>query len=232
MKQIKKILYEPILDRDEKIEEIKKFFYNPKKFFLKPKKHSFQPIRIGNAFSSNYIEYKSNGDKGSDMINNHKIQGEQKIHLTMAINFFCSIDSEEIRTMHSKSDNIGIMMGSETDEIIENLFDSFLQRYQKGLQEPMKGSEFVSDGIDSMYYKLHKISLKRGGSYINSPEWLKNKKATINPKNKDDKCFKYSLTAALNHKQIGKDPQRITKIKPFIDQYSWKETDFPSHKKD
>ena len=50
--------------------------------------------------------------------------------------------------MHSKSDNIEIMMGSETDEIIENLFDSFLQRYQKGLAESMKGSEFVFDGVD------------------------------------------------------------------------------------
>ena len=81
-----------------------------------------------------------------------------------------------------------------------------------------------------MYYKLHKISLKRGGSNIDSPEWLTNKRTTINPKNKDDKCFQYVLIVALNHEQIGKDPQRITKIEPFIDQYSWKDTDFPSHK--
>ena len=82
-----------------------------------------------------------------------------------------------------------------------------------------------------MYYKLHKISLKRGGSYIDwlKNEWLKNKKATINPKNKDDK---YALTVVLNHEQIGKDPQRITKIKPCIDQQSWKEVDFLLHKKD
>ena len=99
------------------------------------------------------------------MINNHKTQGEWKIHLTMAINFFSSKDSEEIRTMHSKSDNMEIMIGSETDEIIKNLFDSFLQRYQKGLEESMKGSEFIFDGVDSLYYKLHKISLNRGGSY-------------------------------------------------------------------
>ena len=54
----------------------------------------------------------------------------------------------------------------------------------------------------------------------------------INPKNKDDKCFEYAITVALNHEQIKKDPQRITKIKPFIDQYNWKERDFPSNKKD
>ena len=50
----------------------------------------------------------------------------------------------------------------------------------------MKESEFVLDGIDLFYYKFHKISLYRGGSYIDSPEWLKNKKATINPKNSDE----------------------------------------------
>ena len=86
----------------------------------------------------------------------------------------------------------------------------------------MKGSRFGFDNVDLLYYKLHKISLNRGGSYIDSSEWLKNKKATINPKNNDDKCFQYALTVAVNHAQIKKDLQRITKIKPFIDQYNWK----------
>ena len=95
----------------------------------------------------------------------------------------------------------------------------------------MRVSEFVFDNIDSLYYKLHKISLNRGGSYIDSPKWLKNNKAIINPKNNDDKCFQYALTVVLNHEQIKKDPQKITKIKPFINQYRWKEIDFPSQKK-
>ena len=64
--------------------------------------------------------------------------------------------------------------------------------------------------------------MKRGGSYIDSPEWLKDKKATINPKNNDDNCFQYRLTVALNHKQTKSNPERISKIKPFIDQYNWK----------
>ena len=96
----------------------------------------------------------------------------------------------------------------------------------------MKGSEFVVDSVDLLYYKLHKISLNRGGSYINSPEWLKNKKASINPKNSDHKYFQYAVAVALNYEYIKKDPQRITKIKPFIDQYNWKEINFPSHKND
>ena len=85
----------------------------------------------------------------------------------------------------------------------------------------MRGSKFVFDNVDSLYYKLHKISLNRGEPYINSPKWLKNKKATKNPKNNDDKCFQYAITVALNHEQTKIDPQRVTKIKPFIDQYNW-----------
>ena len=96
----------------------------------------------------------------------------------------------------------------------------------------MGGSEFVYDSVDALYYNLNKVSLSRGRSYIDSPKWLKNKKATINPKNNDDKCFQYALTVALNYEQINKNPQRISNIKPFIDQYNWKEIDFPSHSKD
>ena len=59
----------------------------------------------------------------------------------------------------------------------------------------------------------------------------KKQKSTINPKNSDVKCFQYAITVALNHKEIGKDPQRISKSKPFIDQYNWKEISFSSHKK-
>ena len=95
----------------------------------------------------------------------------------------------------------------------------------------MRESEFIFDRVDALYYSLNKTSLSRDGSYIDSPKWLKNKKATINPKNNDD-CFQYALTVALNYGQIKKDPQRISKINPFIDQHNWKEIDFPSHKKD
>ena len=87
----------------------------------------------------------------------------------------------------------------------------------------MRRSEFVFDSVDLSHNNLHKISLNRGGSYIDSPEWLKNKKAKINPKNYDDKCSQYTITASLNYKQIKSHPERVSKIKPFIDLYSWKE---------
>ena len=155
-----------------------------------------------------------------------------KIQLKMAINFISSKDSDETRTMHKKSNNVEIMMGSETDEIIKDLLESFSQKYQEGLEESMRGSEFPYDSVDAFYYNLNKVRLSRGGSYLDSPKWLKNKKATINPKNNDNKCFQYALTVALNHEQIKDHPERISRIKPFIDQYNWKDIDFPSHSKD
>ena len=97
----------------------------------------------------------------------------------------------------------------------------------------MNGSEFNFDAVNALYYDLNKISLDRGESHIDSPEWIKNKKATINPQNKkDDKFFQYALTVALNHEKIEDHPERISKIKPFIDQYNWNEINFPSTGKD
>ena len=185
-----------------------------------------------------------------DIINDHKTQGKWRIHsgnktiehkthsewkiqLTMGIDFISSKDSDETRTMHTKSNNVEIMMGSETDEIIEELFKSFLPKYQEGIEDSVRGSEFVYDSVNSLYYNLNKVSLSRDESYIDSPKWLKNKKATINPQNKkDDRCFQYALTVALNYRKIKKDSQRISKTEPFNYQYNWKEIDFPAHSKD
>ena len=74
----------------------------------------------------------------------------------------------------------------------------------------MRRSEFVYDSVDVLYYNLNKVTLSRGRSYIDSPKWLRNKKATINPKNKkDDRCFQYAVTVALNYEQIKDHPERI-----------------------
>ena len=79
---------------------------------------------------------------------------------------------------------------------------------------------------------MNKISICRGVSCIDSPKWLKNKKSTINPKNNDYKCFQYAITLALNLDKINNQPERISKIKPFIEEYNWKDIDFPSTNKD
>ena len=128
----------------------------------------------------------------------------------MAVNFISSIDFDETRNMHTKNDNIEILMGSETDEIVKQLFESLLQRYQEGLEKSMKIGEFVFDSVDAFCYNLDKISLNRGESDIDSPERLKNKKSTINYEHNDDKLFQYAVAVGLNHKNTAKDLQRIS----------------------
>ena len=103
------------------------------------------------------------------ILNDHKNQGELKISLTVIINFISSKDSDEICTIHAKSNNLEFMMGNGTNEIIKELFESLLQKYQEGLEERKRGSEFLFDSVDLLHYNLHKISLNRGGSYIDSP---------------------------------------------------------------
>ena len=167
------------------------------------------------------------------LVNYYKNKGEWKLQLTAEISFVSSKPgSDETRVMHTRSDNEEFMNGSDTDEIIKGLFESFLQKYEENLQEKMKGSDFEFDGVNFLYYDFNKISINRGGSYIDSSKWIKNKKSTINPKSNDYKCFQYAATLALNLDKINSHPERISNIKPFIEQYNWKEIDFPSTSKD
>ena len=139
----------------------------------------------------------------------------------MHVNFVSLNDTGEILTIFGWSDNEEIRLGNETDDIIKRLINSFLNNYQKEEIILRNGSNFVFESVDLLSYHIHKTSLKRGQSYMKSPEWVINKRATINPKNKDKKCFQYSTTVALNHQKIENHPERIPNIEPFIDQYNW-----------
>ena len=214
----------------------------------KEEEHYYKPIRVSNFWSNNYIEYEGKGDRNKtlsveeylnkispnlkDMISNLKESDTWKIQLTIANNFIFSVDNDEERVMHSNCHNIEIMINDEADEVMKELFDSLKNRYQNNL-ESMKDSDFVFDYVHLLFYKCHKRNPNRGGSYIDSPDWIKNKQATINPINKkNNNCFQYAVTVALNFEVIEKDPQRITKMKAFINKYNWEGINFPSEKDD
>ena len=185
----------------------------------------YKPTIVKSSYNNNYIEHRSEGNEIltfeeylaliepylRELINDHKNKGEWKIQLTAQINFISlRPGSDETRVMHTRSVNEEFMNGSDTDEIIKELFKSLLQRYQENLQEKMKGSDFAFDRVNYLYYNLNKISISKGGSYIDSPKWLKDKKSIINPKNNDYKCFQYAVTLALNLDKINKNSQRIS----------------------
>ena len=151
----------------------------------------------------------------------------------MGINLKHSTDHSENHTMYVKSKNVEALPGDDTNDIIEQLIASFLENYEDPVLESRNGSGYSYDSVEMLDIHFHKIEIKRGSSYTDSPEWLKNKGATINPRNtKDNRSFMYALTIALNHKEIGRDPQRISKLIPFILKYNRDGIDFPAGQKE
>ena len=174
-------------------------------------------------WSNNYIEYEYNWDGNKtlsvekylneiepylkDIVNNLK----WKIQLTIANNLISFAYNDKDHVMHSESDNTEIMISDEAGEVVKELLDLLKNRHQNNL-EPMKGSAFVFDYVQLLYYKYHKINPNRGGSYIDSPDRIKNKKATIiSISTKDSRCFQYAVPFALSYEEIEKNPERVTK---------------------
>ena len=147
----------------------------------------------------------------------------------MHVAFISSNDTGEIGNINILSGNEKIMWGYNTDDNINNLFISFKNNYQSEEQIMREGNDFILELAERLDYKLHKIKIKWEGSNIKSPNWTTNKRATINPKNGDDNCFQYALTVALNYQNIENHPERMSNIKPFINEYNWEGIDFPSH---
>ena len=122
------------------------------------------------------------------------------------------IDDDEEHLMHSKSDKIQIMANGKADKFVEELFESVCNRSQNNFEKLIKSSEFVFGYVYLLYYKCHKINRNCIGSYVDSPNWIKNKKATINLINKKSKkCFQYAVTVELNYEVIRKYLQKNNK---------------------
>ena len=92
-------------------------------------------------------------------------------------------------------------MGSDTKDVIDKLFKTLLQRFQNEQETSNeRGSKFIPDSVELLYYHFQRIDIRRAESYIMSPDWIASKKATINPKNeKYNKCFQWSIIAGLNY---------------------------------
>ena len=123
--------------------------------------------------------------------------------------------------------------GDNTDDIVTTLLESFLENYEREENILRNGSNNIFDYVDLTLMQFHSIELKRGSSYIPSPKWISDKRATINPQNThNNKCFKYATIAALHHQEFDHHPQRITKLKPYINNYNQKDINFPAGQKD
>lgn len=198
----------------------------------------YNAILAKESFKGNYRYYEITGDKDKklslkqylytitpnlvELINEKKnsTRSEQKVQLTLAVNFRHTTDNNT-RTFCVKSDNVEILPASDTNDVVIKLFESFLNKYEQEENILRNGSNYLFGSVEGLGIHFHNIKLNRGSSYIPSPKWVFDKKATINPKNlNDDKCFPYAIIAALHHNEISNNPERITKLKPLINNYN------------
>ena len=215
-----------------------KYQYNPYGLdLLFNKDDYYKPTEVKSTFDGSYVLYASNGDKDGllyifeyfqkikpylrDLIDFYNTKRDWKTQLSMQISFNSYTDNN-VEIMHSKSDNAKTMWGVDANDTIQELICTFLQRFQQELETKMKGSNYIFNRVNSLEYHFHKVSLKRGSSYIPQPDWLSHKKSTINPYNHSDNlCFLYAIVIALNYHNIDNNPQRISNLIPFIRNYNW-----------
>ena len=197
----------------------------------------YKPIEVKSSFKGNYVKYESNGDKNRsltiafylwkvgpflyDLINFYKTIVEWKIQLSMQVNFITDNNDDKGLILLTKSDIVEIKRSIDTKTIVTKLFDTLKQRYQEGLETKMDSSNYIFDRVVLLEYHFHKISLKRGSSYIPLPKWLINKKSTLDPHKKQDNwCFLFAIVPPLNYQSASNNPQRVNNLMPFIPSYN------------
>ena len=153
----------------------------------------------------------NNNNNNNNSNNNNSYRAEWKIQLIIKNNFIFVKDFEDTQTIFSASIQVEIFMGSDTENIIDTLFNTILNKIQEAMETSNERvSGFTHDSVELLYYNFQRIDIITAESYIVTPDWIASKKATINPKNeKDNECFRWSIIAGLNYNKIN---ERIIKI--------------------
>ena len=199
----------------------------------------FKPVSIDGAFEGNFIRFRSEGfgeDKPLVSIEQYlkkvrrhvlknlsdvvKTGDTWKVQLNIAP-LFRKVDGEDGGVNPIWSRPHVIMRGTDLEEVIEEMYQKILSDYEV-MSQACESSNYVFVRIVEMTYHCHRVDMTRGSSYVDLPDWIKNKKCCINPKNEDDdEFFKWAVTVALHYNDIGKDCQRISKIKSHTEKYNW-----------
>ena len=113
--------------------------------------------------------------------------------------------------------------GSNTAELIQRMLEH-IKTQVENYRIPESG--FTRDQIMLLHINFHRLALTRGSSYIVLPGWMAKKKALINPKSNDEKCFKWAVIATLHYEDIKHQTERISLLQHYEDQYNWNELEF------
>ena len=198
----------------------------------------FKPIELEQAFGGACRSYRINGRPKIDVDTFFNRIGKRLIELierelkartsariqTTAWIIFVREDEEGQERIELAFNSLmtSVYRGSETDQIVDGMIDDM--KFQ--IENPvLLNSRFVFDEFLYLDVNFHQLNLTRGSSYLPLPDWLARKKVIVNPHNDDEECFKWSVVVAEN---VGmKDPQRVSNLRKFTDNYDWSGLEFP-----
>ena len=145
-----------------------------------------------------------------------------KIQLVIAIDLV-NLSSRNIVTFHVQSKNVICNPADNPSDILHELVSSLLEYYNEKVLLCRTDSSYVFFSVNELSIHFHTLDLSRTGTYIPSPEWLDDKKATVNPNNPNDNyCFAYAATIAIYHGEIGSHPERISsKLIEYTSKSDW-----------
>ena len=213
----------------------------------------FKPIELEQAVGGAYRSYRINGRPkiDVDMFFNRigkrliefierelKTRTSARIQMTAWIRFvrdglpggpFKAHDEEGQERVELAFNSLmtSVCRGSETDQIV----DRMIANMEFQIENPvLLNSRFVFDEFLYLDVNFHQLNLTRGSSYFPLPDWLARKKAIVNPHNDDEECFKWSV---ITVEKVGmKDPQCVSNLRKFMDNYDWSGLEFPVSIKD
>ena len=203
----------------------------------------FKPIELEQAFGGAYRSYRINGRPKIDvdtffnrigkrlieLIERElKTRTSARIQMTAWIRFVR--DDEEGQEKVELAFNslmISVYRGSDMDQIVDGMTTNMKFQIEN---RALLNSRFVFDEFLYLDVNFHQLNLKRSSSYLPLPDWLLRKKAIVNLHNNNEECFKWSVIAV---EKVGmKDPQRVSNLRKFTDNYDWSGLEFPVSIKD
>ena len=197
------------------------------------------PKLVEGAFGGAYSRYRIDGVEGMDLPTFFSKTRDSILSILRRESARRTIRSQSTTWIRFMKDNeyIDLAFNSRMTPVyilndIDSIVRSMIDHMSQQVENPaLRDSKFTFDSVIHMDISIHRLNQTRGSSYIPLPDWLTKKKAIINPKNLDLKCFKWSVIAALKWREIDRDHQRVSKLRR-CDDLDWSGINFPVSTKD
>ena len=197
------------------------------------------PRLIEGAFGGAYGKYRIDGVEGmvlptffsktkNSVLNVLKKESARRAIRSQTTTWIRFTKDDEYLDLAFNSRMTPVYILNDIGEIVRSMIDHMAQQVDN---PALRDSKFIFDSVIHMDISIHRLNLTRGSSYIPLPDWLAKKKAIINPKNLDMKCFKWSVIAALKWREIDSNHQRVSKLQRY-DDLDWNGINFPVSTKD